>query len=120
VDAHLISLKELKRFKQENTAWVSWFKLLNKSTGMTLDELKAILIEKGLSDGYTPTLRAHELGFAKNGGDGKTLWDRGKFIAMMQADRKARKLISQGKRVHPLTLKRALMPNRSPDEIKAS
>lgn len=98
-------MKDRANKKQNN--WVSWFTLLNKSKRQTLDELRAFLIDKGLSDGLRATDKAYRLGFVRHR-DGKERWNRRKYIAMMQSEKKQRKTEERGGTVHPMTRRRAL------------
>lgn len=75
--------------KKKPSQWVSWFKLLNLSKHQTLDQLRAFLIEKGLSDGYQATPEALAKGYARVI-DGKERWHRAKYIRLMKSSKKVK------------------------------
>jgi len=87
--------------------WVTWFDLLNKSKHQTINQLKTFLIEKGLSDGNQATSEAFKFGFVRLI-EGKEKWNKKKYLEMMQADKKLKKLQGQGrKEIHPMVYMRA-------------
>lgn len=90
---------------QEN--WVNVFDLLNKSKHQTVIDLFLFLKEKDLSDGKQATPKAYNLGFVKLV-DGKERWNKKKYIEMMQADKKIKKMLLAGKSPHPKMYMRAL------------
>lgn len=109
-DAHLIHRRKVSpqdRAAARDEQWVHRFRLLNKSKRQTVAELQSFLEEKGLVSGGSPTEAAFRLGFARLI-DGKEKWNVSKYIPMMQADKKLRKLRSQGKPIHPSLCRQAL------------
>ena len=87
--------------KKRKNRWVSWFDLLNKSKHQTLAELKAFLIEKGLSDGTQATKKAYNTGMVRDI-DGKERWNLKQYITLMQNDKKHKK--QQAKRANAVVV----------------
>jgi hypothetical protein len=81
---------------------------LNKSKHETVDQLKAFLVSKGLSDGSEATAKAYDLGYAR-AIEGKTKWNLKKYIDLMQANKKLQKRLEAGKPIHPNDYKRAMI-----------
>ena len=88
--------------------WVSWFKLLNKSKKQTPGQLRAFLEAKGLVQKHQATTKAIKLGFARRTADGTERWHLKKYINMMQADKKLKKLQARGVPIKPPYYYRAL------------
>lgn len=106
--AHIVHRKSLQKKERRNQPqWVSFFKLLNRSSRQTPHELRIFLEHKGLSSSGKATDKAHRLGFVKKK-EGREKWHLRKYLHMMQADKKLKKLRRQGKSIHPMVYKRAL------------
>ena len=104
-DAHIILKKKSPGKKQKQKSkpkkWVkNWRQLVNQSTHQTITQLQQFLQHKGLLNEISATSKAFKLGFSKTQED-KTVWNLKKYIQMMQADKKLKKLIRQGKEIHP-------------------
>ena len=96
--AHLIHRDRIRaRNAKRKDRLCKWTELVNKSTGQTLSELHSFLESKGLIFETYATAKAVELGFAKVNDDDSELWSVKRYIAMMQADKKAQKSISKGR-----------------------
>lgn len=108
-EAHHVYKQQVARTPdKDKSRWVSFLKLVNRSAKQTIEQLRGFLIEKGLSDGERATELAYKLGFVKLI-EGHEKWHRDRYINMMQADKKYKKLKEQGKTVHRAILRRALI-----------
>lgn len=108
--AHIVYrqyVNERRKKKQKAKQWVIWFRLVNKAKHQTLNQLKAFLTEKGLLDGKNASDKAYRMGFVRLE-DGKEKWHLKKYVEMMQADNKLKKLQEQGKEIHLIVRRRAL------------
>ena len=93
---------------QNQKWWLPWQKLLNKAAQQTMMELQAFLNQKGLMEEIHATDKAYQLGFVREDEQGRERWSLRKYINMMKADKKVKKLQDQGKRIHPALVRRAL------------
>jgi hypothetical protein len=112
-NAHIIIKNKFsnknKNHKHKRNNWVSnWRKLVNKSKHQTITELQLFLQSKNLLEGVVATNKAYKLGFTKSK-DNKTLWNLKKYISMMKADRKIKKLEKKEKIIHPALKQMALV-----------
>lgn len=88
--------------------WVDWRDLVNKSLGQTVAELQEFLEEKGLLRDGVAGEKAYGLKFVRKI-DGKEKWHLSRYIKMMQAHNKIKKLKRQGKVIHPALCRQALV-----------
>jgi len=108
-NAHLRLAQMIGRYgkKAAGTArpidWVTnWRQLVNRSKKDTVTDVENFLSRKGLltRDCGPPcaTLKAVELGFAKESDDGRFFWDRRRYLGLVKASRSYDRCIAKGTR----------------------
>ena len=121
-NAHFVLRERIAKYGMRSydceSKWVTnWRKLVNQSKQQSISDLQEFMVDKGLlciGCGIpAPTEKAFSMGFAKINEDGRAYWNRPKYIALMQADKKLSKQIAKGKTPHEMLTRRAMAQSLS-------
>lgn len=120
INAHFIQCKRCSRGEvKRNDKWVNWMKLANRSNGQTVNDARRFLIKKGLADNtkstVEPTAKAFRMKYVRLV-DGRHRWSGQRFLDLVRADRKLKKLITNGGPIKASYYHRAL--EKPPNNVR--